>query len=482
VERASHIFSDHDEALWFVDVYSYLALSSLLQQLLIKNRLETMRTMSTGKHVLHFCRLNLIRNQRHIIVVQVQASRSSSHRSFATKANTSASISGTDDEGTHGQECDHRVRSLYDSSTDWKDWFSAAEYTSPWENENSWLDHNPVSLDFAPADYATRHLVQLLQELFHAGQPLTDDRITTERCNHALQLLLEMNEIQGRAFRADAILQTMELFDTYHSSTIVDADPESSSSSLRQQQRQRLQPRKLSLEIPKPNRYTYNTLLQLYARTRGSREIPLRCQALVQKMEWRYRVLGELDMKPHVFHWVQVLLAWKECTDWDKAAHAAKIFLEKRAEGLVDVTAYITLLRICGHNHANDKAALLGANVAVKLWQVVMEEESEHAAGGPTVEDLPSHFYGHFLQAIRSLPPGSMREYYFDSCYAAACKHGKVNDVIINEFIVHVNSPKVFGQWLAPYKDRIRGKPLKQAVGILFRCIPVEWKARADLR
>jgi hypothetical protein len=145
-------------------------------------------------------------------------------------------------------------------------------------------------------------------------------------------------------------------------------------------------------------------------------------------------------MKPHAFHWDQVLLAWKECTDWDKVAHAAKIFLEKRAEGLVDVTAYITLLRICGHDHANEKAALLGAKVAVKLWQVVMEEESEHVAGGPTVEDLPSHFYGHFLQAIRCLPAGSMREYYFDACFAAACKHGKVDAVIINEFIVHVNS------------------------------------------
>jgi hypothetical protein len=179
-------------------------------------------------------------------------------------------------------------------------------------------------------------------------------------------------------------------------------------------------------------------------------------------------------MKPHAFHWDQVLLAWKECTDWDKVAHAAKIFLEKRAEGLVDVTAYITLLRICGHDHANEKAALLGAKVAVKLWQVVMEEESEHVAGGPTVEDLPSHFYGHFLQAIRCLPAGSMREYYFDACFAAACKHGKVDAVIINEFIVHVNSrSQSICQWLAPPK---------QAAGILFKYIPAEWQARADLR
>jgi hypothetical protein len=439
--------------------------------------------MATGRHVLHICRSNLIRKQRHISALH----EASSQRPFATNANANYSMiaASTDDEGSHShvQEYDHRVRSLYDNSTDWKDWFSAAEYTSPWENENSWLDQYPVSLDFAPADYATRHLVQLLQELFHAGRPLTYDRITTERCNHALQLLLKMNEIQGRAFRADAILQTMELFDTYQASTIVGADPASLPSSSRQQRQRQ---HKLPLEIPKPNRFTYNTLLQLYARTRGSREIPLRCQALVEKMEWRYRVLGELDMKPHAFHWDQVLLAWKECTDWDKAAHAAKIFLEKRSEGLVDVTAYITLLRICGHDHANEKAALLGANVAVKLWQVVMEEtDGSHSVPsvGPTVEDLPSHFYGHFLQAIRCLPTGRMRDYYFDACFAAARKNGKVNAVIINEFIVHVNSPKVFfGQWLAPYKDRVRGKPPKQAAGILFECIPAEWKARADLR
>jgi hypothetical protein len=439
--------------------------------------------MSTGRYVLHVCRSNLIRKQRHIAELASCRSRllppaaptltcisSLSQRSLATN---SATTTITDDEGTH----DHRFRSLYDSSTDWKDWFSAAEYTSPWEAENSWLDE-PTSLDFAPADYATRHLIQLLQELFHAGRPLSDDRITTERCNHALQLLLKMHEIQGRAARADAILQTMELFDAYHSSTIADADQVSSS---RQQQRQQHQ--KLPLEIPKPNRFTYNTVLQLYARTRGSREIPLRCQELVEKMEWRYRQLGELDMKPHAFHWDQVLFAWKECTDWDKAAHAAKIFLEKRSEGLVDVTSYITLLRICGHDHANEKAALLGANVAVKLWQVVMEKnDGNHynPSGGPAVEDLPSHFYAHFLQAIRCLPIGSMREYYYDSCFAEACKYGKVNAVILNEFIVHVDSPKVFGQWLGPYKDLVRGKPPKQAAEIFFGCIPAEWKAHAD--
>jgi hypothetical protein len=75
-----------------------------------------------------------------------------------------------------------------------------------------------------------------------------------------------------------------------------------------------------------------------------------------------------------------------------------------------------------------------------------------------------------------------MREYYFSACFAAACKNGKVNAVIINEFIVHVNSPKVFGQWLAPYKDLVRGKPPKEAAGILFQHVPAEWKARADLR
>lgn len=444
-----------------------------------------MRTMSFGRQVMHVCRSNFIKKQRRIGALHVASFRSS-QRSFAANANnstttTTASRSFTDDDkGTrshfHSRDYDHRVRSLYDSSTDWKDWFSAAEYTSPWENEHSWLDHNPVSLDFAPADYASRHLIQLLQELFHAGRPLSDDRITTERCNHALQLLLKMNEIQGRAFRADAILQTMELFDTYHTSTIGDVDQTFSS---RKQQRQ--QQHKLPLEIPKPDRFTYNTVLQLYARTRGSREIPMRCQELVKKMEWRYRELGELDMKPHAFHWDQVLLAWKECTDWDKAAHAAKIFLEKRLEGLVDVTSYITLLRICGHDHANEKAALLGANVAVKLWQVVMEETDGNVpSGSPTVEDLPSHFYAHFLQAIRCLPTGSMREYYFDACFAAACKYGKVNAVILNEFIVHVNSPQVFGQWLAPYKDLVRDKTPKQASYILFSHIPAEWKARAD--
>jgi hypothetical protein len=396
----------------------------------------------------------------------------STSRSFSTNANVDAQDATNEQEQPH----DHRLRSLYDSSTDWKDWFSATEYKSPWES--SWLE----PLDFAPADYATRHLIQLLQELFHAGRPLSDDRITTERCNHALQQLLKMNEIQGRAARADAILQTMELFDAYASSpssTYAATKTTTAEKSSQHQQR-------LPLEIPKPNRETYNLVLQLYARTSGSRKVPNRCQELVEKMEWRYRELGELDMKPHAFHWVQVFLAWKECTDWDKAAHAAKIFLVKRTEGLVDVTSYITLLRICGHNHPNEKAAMLGANVAIKLWQVVMENVGDKSdnnaamAGGPTVEDLPSHFYAHFFQAIRCLAPGSMRESYYQTCFAAACKYGKVNAIILNEFYVHVNSPEVFGKWLGPYKDHVRGKSAGQAADIMFSCIPPEWKARAD--
>ena len=77
------------------------------------------------------------------------------------------------------------ARSVYDESSDWRDWFSPIEYENPWDStDDCWLE----PLEFAkPTEIATRHLLQLLQELYRAGRPLTEDRVTTEKCNHVLK-------------------------------------------------------------------------------------------------------------------------------------------------------------------------------------------------------------------------------------------------------------------------------------------------------
>ena len=340
------------------------------------------------------------------------------------------------------------------------DWFSPVEYENPWDS--TWLQ----PLDYAPADYATRHLIQLLQELHQKGAPRTADRVTTERCNHTIQQLLQ-NNIHGGAHRADAILQTMQLFHDIMDTT----------------SNQQLLP----MEIPKPNRETYNTVLQLYSRTPGPRSVPDRAQQIMEQMEWRYQNAGEMELKPHSFHLNCVLLAWKECDNDDKAVHAAKVLFHNK-DMIVDenddddsnrktVGPYITLLRICAHNHPDEKAALLGANVAIKLWQQIMETVTTFNE----IPDLPSHFYAHFLQAVRNLPSSNeLRERYFDAGFGRACEKGKVNPVVLHEFLVHAKSGKLFRKYLAQHGQAIRGLPAQEAAKVLFQAIPKMWKEQAD--
>lgn len=475
------------------------------------------------RHLWRLERSYMAQKQQSLHVLVASARRSPP--TAVAKANERLHTKSTRDRD-ESLQLDHRFQSVYDTNNnDWKDWFSPVEYVSPWQdnnnnnNTNSWLQ----PLDFPPADYATRHLIQLLQELYHQGEPASFDRVSVQRCNRVLQQLLDTKDMmQGRAARADAILQTMELFDSGPTTTTaVGFSPTAAtttrtstvtrnSAGAQQQQQQQQRPTRLPFDIPKPSRETYNTVLKLYAASKMADSasssatpvvstrhcIPDRCQALVHKMTWRYQHLGELDMQPTAFHWNQVLIAWRDANrDWDKAAHAAKIFLEQRAGGRVDVSSYIITLLVCrwGQDKGNEKAALLGANVAVKLWQQVMEEaivqtngngssnDNYAIAAGPTIEQLPSHFYAHFLQAIRSLPNGShLRDTYFDACFAKACQNGKVNTIVLNEFLVHAHSPKVFGRWLGRYKDSVRGKSATEASQIYFAEIPSEWKAHAD--
>jgi hypothetical protein len=334
--------------------------------------------------------------------------------------------------------------------------FSPVEYASAWDyGEHSWLE----PLDNAHADTATRHVLQLLQELYHYGEPVNNNRVTTPRCNFVLQSLLPL-KIQGRAARGDAILQRMELFDN------VQLSPPSASG-------------RWPMEVPKPSRETYNAVLQLLSRTSGTRNIPDRAQALVEKMEWRYTTLGELEMKPFAFHWNCVLLAWKECEDWDKAVHATSLVLRLRKEdpGLLDASSYVNLLRTCAHRHTSEKQALLGANIAIKIWQELFEADEIIE-----VPNLPSHFYAHVLQAIRHLPSEEpMRSRYYDLCFAKACAMGKVNAVLLNEFLAHVGNRSISDKHLGVFKTKTLGMPKAQAVEVMMALMPDAWRVHADL-
>jgi hypothetical protein len=419
-----------------------------------------------------------------------------------------------------------RGTSAYDveHGTDWRKWYSAAEYFNPWDTVHRTGDAAP--LDFAKQyDYMTQHVLSLLQTFhqFHANS------VTTELCNVLLHKLLELlpsstttskdktkDETQDEtvsksnrvAARAYAIVQSMEWIEResalqHHSHHNVTA--------------------RIPRAIPKPNRETYNTVLLIYSRTAGSYAIPRTAQAIVEKMEQRYTQQHELDMKVTNFHWNSVLLAWSLCTEPNSCVFATQLLLRNaaRTDGdIVDASSYIHVLRMCarhGQSRQADNAqqwAILGANVAVQLWQEMFERDPnrriEEGGGGtdmsplsrqrrslltePLTEEelrkplyipeLPPHFYSHFLQAIRALPknpPGSLREQYFTKCMERAVQEGMVNPYVLQEFFVHAQSPTVWDRFLGPYRTQIYGMSAKDAVATLMELIPPEWSARVSL-
>jgi hypothetical protein len=349
--------------------------------------------------------------------------------------------------------------------------FSPEEYASPWSKRKEWLQ----PLDHAPADYSTRHVVQLLQGLYN--QESSMDRITTERCNGVLQKLLFTQASTGRAHRSNAILRTMQLFENMNMNINIH-----------------------SAELPTPTAETYNTVLKIHAQeqvmmvvdvdnnndntTKNNQQVQvqvaLRAEEIVQHMQNCYQQ-GVLDLNTHAFHWNMVLQCWSNSQHWEKPIHAAKVFLQMCQDQVADKSSFLIMFRICMHQpnqtFTSKTQEQLGGNVAIKVWQDTMEEDT------PTTSsiDLNSHVYAHFLQAIRPLQDSPLRQEYFGACFDRACKYGKVNTVILREFLVHANSPTLFYQYFEPFQHQIKNLHPAKASQVLFECIPSSWTEHADV-
>jgi hypothetical protein len=350
--------------------------------------------------------------------------------------------------------------------SDWKDWFTAAEYYDPWEESETVTDWLGQPLDLPHADCVSKHLIQLLQEQYKFGRPVTTDRVTTERCHHVLKQLLEQQKESIRlggaatsvhwAKRADAILQCTRLFEN----------------------RPPMQGRQ-EYPTPRADREMYNLLLLMYGQTVGGPEVPGRAKEIVDEMRRRFKD-GDIDLKPNSFHWNCVLLAWKESNDPEKSVEAAKLLVDMYKRGEVDPSSFVHMFRICAHHHPNETLASLGARVAVKVWQETIEEANFNV-------DLSSFVYAMFLQAIKHLPDGKiagkLKDKYFDACLGRAKDHGKVNTVIVQEFLVNNKSKEVFEKYFGPYASRVKGLPVDEASRVLVNeYIPMFWKEHADVQ
>jgi len=451
-------------------------------------------------------------------------------RSFGS---TAASTTTANDDGDGGDDPATTGR------RHWRNWFDPVECVNPWDDPSLRLPPSLAAEDEGASFLAVvahsrcLHVAQLLQQLHLAGRPVGEDRVTTERCNYALLQLLQavlsssatkkknnsnddataaqqrMGKGQQRqrdgngndakndasaaasaaasaiAHTADAVLRAMQLFDR----------PEYTNNSDTTATR-------LPFLLPRPNRNTYKNVLRILAETKPTTDkgIPRRTREIVETMQRRYEMDGVLELKPHEFHWNCVLKAWQNyepAADSDdddiKSVEAAKVFLDDAFAR--DPSSYVVMMQICAHGHSTTKSAVLGANVAVKVWQDTIErytdnDDNDHDGGGggensdetAVIHSLKTHFYAFFLQAIRYLPfHDKLRDRYYEACLDRCISMGKVNAIVLNEFLVHNASPELFRKFLGQYGERIRGMPPTQASQLLYdELIPYDWRANAD--
>jgi len=383
----------------------------------------------------------------------------------------------------------------------WRDCFPyPAEYVDPWSSSatsfsdatssSSTTTLTTVLPSISPSslDVSTRFLLELLQDFYTKGTvDGNHNRATTERCLVALKQLLqqqtkERNETEKRQnsmallMRADAILQAMQLF--YHIPQLK---------------------RRVPFALPRPNLETYNTVIQLFVQAPSTHSIrfPHRLHAIVQGMEERYREQGAIDLRPTPFHWNSVLLSFLHCDEEDAALslevpiEAAKVFLKFfQKEGEADPSSYVHFMRLCmKHAGRGENAGLLAAQVAIKVWQETIEKmdaEQTDLTGNlnaRVINQLPSHFYAHFLQAIRPLPVSSeWRQPYFRAGLQRAINFGKVNAVVLQEVMVHGKSAALWHEFFGPYQKQIQHLNPRKAAQRLFELVPKDWTRHADAR
>ena len=433
-------------------------------------------------------------------------------RSFSTTSTTN-----TNQDGASATV----VRSVYDSSPHWEDWFSPEEYGPPYDYHSStntaatttttrrsmWLE--PLE-DDPRLDASSRHFIRQLQILYH-DKFNREEGITTRRCHYMINQLLSSAEkvaarpqqqqqeqsttnnttnntavmTRQRVMRAVAIFRTMELFWDFIPDVLAAAKATTTTTTTAQQQKSRW---------PLPTYELYDDMTKGLAALRASKQydlvqnadVPRVCQEIVLRWNDLYHRKGMNYLKkPPVEAWNQVLSAWANAHgDRDhpeKALYATQFLLDMKTEYKVtpDASSYGHVLRACAHNDQNKTAEELGAKLAVRLWVGSMKEELKLSSLLPT-----SYTYVFFMRAVGHLPDVEKRQHYLREAWASVCAMGLVNEHVLYE--LEDSSDPIFKDLLREYREKLtpeqKMRPRKAYDKTyhqeLMKQIPFDWKRR----
>jgi hypothetical protein len=437
-----------------------------------------------------------------------------------TNERSSSRPTSDNDTDTSPADCRSPPSSLsssvyFDSNQPWEEWVSGVEY----ETVNPWDTVAFPPLDHVALDNESRFLLQLLQDMYQITLARRQDRLSTERCNAMIAKLSGSsssssvssslvgggtNTIEGRhdkrpnhrstmttssssvsyattnsqqlelrAHRAHVILQAMEAFLPLHAQCHT---------------KQLLLP----VPLPIPNHETYWSVLKLHANKylHGSRDIPLRCQAIVERMQRLSSStksnnpnVPQQEFRPSVLHWNLVLAAWANSQDQQRPVEAAQLLYQLHSQtsssdsgsALTDASSFSHTLRACSSltqrgQVATPEFAMLAREVAVRVWTALLREQEpspspprllpKNSSGGEpqassssstSIVALNSFLHVHFLRACRNFPSDDpRRDRVVGQTFRECCQRGKVNPHVLQEFMT-VASLSLQHELLGPY-------------------------------
>jgi hypothetical protein len=332
------------------------------------------------------------------------------------------------------------ARSIYDESTDWRDWFQSPEYVNAWSDEIERLDDAPV------VDGQSRMVLDLLNKLYQVGLTKTVDRVTTERVHAVLQQLEDLPQqttksMWQRAERGRALLEAMEQFDElrYESG--------------------------LPLSLPLPTHETYWRILRMYSSKylhgakAKNQNVPQICHDMVQRMQDS----GYLELQPTAMHWNQVLSAYANSTSEARPLEAATLLYELDSKGMTDASSFSHALRACSalaarHQTATPKFVEIAIPVAQRIWSGLKQSE--------IIDIQPFHFT-HMLRVFRNIKDVTKRDESAHKIFTEAIQVQKVNIHVLNE-LLQVASPDAMSRLLGTSN-------YPTDVEHLIRQVPPEW-------
>lgn len=360
------------------------------------------------------------------------------------------------------------IKSAYDTSSHWVDWFPNAEYRVPSDynitstimvatGDNDRKEQSPLLLeplsDDPGLDAASRHLIRQLQILYHDGFN-NDEVITLQRCHHAIGRLLananneiadsDARKFRERIMRAVAVFHTMELFWDFVPDVLLKKE-----SSVVQGNRNKHRPAKL----PVPTFELYVIILRALASFRVSSEgcnavqnqdLPWLSQDIMLRLLDLHQRKGMVYLKrPSVEAWNDVLCTWANAHGSrdhpEKALHAVQFLLDMKTNYKVipDASSYSHTLRACAHHDQNSKAKELGSKLAVRVWNGVIKNELKAKSYNPT-----SRMYVFLMRALSGLANPREKEFYLREAWESASAKGVANEFVLHE--LEISSAPLF--------------------------------------